>query len=82
MLKTFQKQTETIMMMTKMMIRQTMMMKKIQISIRNVNHTRKVKMKIVMMMMMIMLKTPRMMMIMMITTEILITPERRIPHQW
>lgn len=81
MLKKFQKQTATIMMMTKMTVRQTMMMKKIQISIRNVSHTRKVKMKIVMMMM-IMLKTPRMMMIMMITTEILITPERRIPHQW
>ena len=85
MLKTFRKQTATIimmMMMMKMRIRVTTMMKKIQIGIRNVNHTRKLKMKMVMMTM-TMLREPRVMMIMMmITTEIPITPERRILLQW
>ena len=82
MLKTFRKQTATIMMMMmKMTIRVTMMMEKIKTGIRDENHARKVKMSIVMMTTMI-LREPRVMMIMMITIEIPVTPEKRIPLQW
>ena len=86
MLKTFRKQTATIMMMMMMMmikmtIRVTMMMEKIKTGIRDENHARKVKMSIVMMTTMI-LREPRVMMIMMITIEIPVTPEKRIPLQW
>lgn len=83
MLKTFRKQTATIimMMMMKMTIRVMTMMKKIQIGRRNENRTRKVKMKMVMMTTMI-LRKPRVMMIKMMTTKIPVTPERRIPLQW
>ena len=80
MLKTFRKQTATIMMMMKMTIRVTMMMEKIKRGIKDENHARKVKMNMVMMMTMI-LREPRVMM-MMTTIEIPVTPERRIRLQW
>ena len=81
MLKTFRRQTATIVMTMKMTIRVTMMMEKRKIGIRDENHARKVKMNIVMMMTMT-LKEPTVIMKMMITIKIPVTQERKIPPQW